>query len=84
MSSRPERHLVVQVGKFPDGVNPSSLSKLQFSGKLHKDGLQIGIVAGLVAITVNTSRNCPESFGIGNYLDIVNVDCLPFNVYRKP
>lgn len=53
----------MQVGKIPKGVNPSSLGQLQFSGKLLKDGVQIGIVAGLVAITVRPPISSCASYG---------------------
>lgn len=41
-----------QVNHIKKGLNPSSASKIYFSGPHVKHGLRIGAIAGMVALTV--------------------------------
>jgi hypothetical protein len=43
---------VAIVGSIPKGINPSSVHELIFSGHLVGTAAKIGLVAGLIAITV--------------------------------
>lgn len=54
-----------QVGHIRKGVNPSSAHQIFFSGKYLGKGFTIGIVAGLVALTVKIE---PRDGPIAQYL----------------
>ncbi|KAK2986916.1 hypothetical protein RJ640_009059 [Escallonia rubra] len=46
-----ERHNVQIVRKIQQGINPSSLDKIYFSGEYLAKGFRIGVVAGMIALT---------------------------------
>jgi len=45
--------MLFQVKHVKKGVNPSSASEIFFSGKYLGAGIRIGVVAGMVALTVS-------------------------------
>lgn len=47
-----EKYAVKVVGSIKKGLNPSSLNNLKFGNGFGKDALRVGIVVGLVALTV--------------------------------
>ena len=46
------QNLLFQVTHIDKGVNPSSASEIFFSGKYVGAGIRIGVIAGLIALTV--------------------------------
>lgn len=48
--------MVFQVRHVKKGVNPSSASEIFFSGKYLGPGIRVGVVAGMVALTVSKFR----------------------------
>ncbi|KAK3031505.1 hypothetical protein RJ639_036019 [Escallonia herrerae] len=46
-----ERHNVQIVNHIKQGINPSSLDKIYFSGEYLAKGFRIGVVAGMIALT---------------------------------
>ena len=43
----------VQVNHIEKGINPSSVNQIYFSGEYLLKGLKIGVVAGMIALTVS-------------------------------
>lgn len=50
----------MKVKHIDQGINPISASKLYFSGKYFTEGIRIGAVAGMVALTVSHKRMIEE------------------------
>lgn len=44
--------MVFQVKHIEDGVNPISAGEIFFSGKYFSAGIRIGLISGMVALTV--------------------------------
>ena len=47
----------MKVRHIEKGINPSSLSKIYFSGEYLLKGFKIGVVAGVIALTVSYCFN---------------------------
>lgn len=45
--------IFVKVRHIESGINPPSLDKIYFSGDYLLKGLRIGVVAGMIALTVS-------------------------------
>jgi len=45
--------MLFQVRNIEKGVNPLSINKLIFSGKYLSAGIRIGLICGMVALTVS-------------------------------
>jgi len=57
----------VKVNHIEKGINPSSVHKIYFSGEYLGKGFKIGVIAGMIALTVskmNTSTSLYEYFSI--------------------
>lgn len=62
----------MKVRHIEKGINPSSVSKIYFSGENLAKGFRIGVVAGMVALTVsqlfNSSPLLQENWDLTNLL----------------
>jgi len=69
----------VKVNHIEKGINPSSVHKIYFSGDYLGKGFKIGVMAGMIALTVsktNTSTSLYEYFSI--YFNIFLIKPLHF------
>lgn len=47
----------MQVNHIAKGINPSSVNQIYFSGEYLLQGVKIGVVAGMIALTVRLCHN---------------------------
>lgn len=57
--------VLYQVRHIDRGINPSSVHEIYWTGEFLLKGLKIGVVAGLVALTVSNSQAPITLLGLG-------------------
>lgn len=59
------------------GVNPISVNEIFFSGMYFCPGIRIGVVSGVIALTVR--RLCPTSLTTKSFFVLQNLEDIQFN-----
>lgn len=72
----------MKVRHIDQGINPISVGKLYFSGKYFTEGIRIGLVAGMVALTVSGTYKQGRCHLVFFYFYLNNF-CFLKN-FRKP
>lgn len=49
-------NFVAQIGHLPKGINPPSVNKLHFGGPYMALALRVGIITGILALTVSENE----------------------------
>lgn len=64
--------IIFQVNHIRKGVNPPSANEIYFSGDLLAKGFKIGVVAGMIALTVS---NLTTRFFL-SCLELISLTCI--------
>jgi high affinity sulfate transporter 1 len=76
--TRADKHGVAVVKNIEKGINPPSASRIYFSGPFLLKGFKIGVVAGLIALTVKQSsfnfklEQCADTF-VNFYQEVIAI-----------
>lgn len=76
--------MFLQVNHIKKGINPSSVDEIYFTGEYVSHGFRIGVVAGMVALTVSNFNRSTLIKIMVNHNQFFTLLKLRFSNPRKP